>query len=357
MITGETLALHTATPVAIAQRESVAKTDAGKLREAWVDYAKGICIFFVVMFHVNDLVREQLGSSGWLDAVVTFSRPFRMPDFFLIAGLFLASAMRKPWSSYLDRKVVHFLYFYLLWMTFEFVLLDVLHGVRTQAEPTSLALAYLRRIIDARGPLWFIQILPVFFVLTRISRPVPRWVIWLGAAVLHSLDINTGWHIPDELASRFVFFYSGYVLAPHVFRIAAWAGPRAHAGLAYLAGWAVFNGLLVHAGVSRGVGVSLVLGYAGALAVVVTAVLLSRQRWSRPLGFLGEHSIVVYLGELLVGIVVVSIMSRMIREPGTLALTATLVTIAGTLVLWQLALRTPARLLYERPRRFRIGGE
>src|SRR6188474_2006991 len=88
-----------------------------KSREAWVDYAKGICIFFVVMFHVSDLVREHHGSAGWLDGVVDFSRPFRMPDFFLIAGLFLASALRRPWRHYLDKKVVHFLYFYVLWMT------------------------------------------------------------------------------------------------------------------------------------------------------------------------------------------------------------------------------------------------
>ena len=43
-----------------------------------------------------------------------------MPDFFLISGLFLASVIDRDWRTYLDRKVVHFVYFYLLWMTIQF---------------------------------------------------------------------------------------------------------------------------------------------------------------------------------------------------------------------------------------------
>jgi uncharacterized membrane protein YcfT len=47
--------------------------------------------------------------------VVAFAKPFRMPDFFLISGLFLARVIDRDWRTYLDRKVVHFVYFYLLW--------------------------------------------------------------------------------------------------------------------------------------------------------------------------------------------------------------------------------------------------
>ncbi len=52
--------------------------------------------------------------------VVEFARPFRMPDFFLIAGLFLARRIDAPWRLYLDRKVLHFFYFYALWLTIQF---------------------------------------------------------------------------------------------------------------------------------------------------------------------------------------------------------------------------------------------
>ena len=44
-----------------------------------------------------------------------------MPDFFLISGLFLARRIDVPWRDYFDKKVVHFLYFYFLWMTIQFL--------------------------------------------------------------------------------------------------------------------------------------------------------------------------------------------------------------------------------------------
>jgi uncharacterized membrane protein YcfT len=59
-------------------------------------------------------VETAAGKTGWLHPLVEFARPFRMPDFFLISGLFLAQVIDRPWRQYLDRKVVHFAYFYLL---------------------------------------------------------------------------------------------------------------------------------------------------------------------------------------------------------------------------------------------------
>ncbi len=54
-----------------------------KARIDWVDYAKGICILLVVMMHSTLGVEKAAGDTGWLGYVVEFSRPFRMPDFFV----------------------------------------------------------------------------------------------------------------------------------------------------------------------------------------------------------------------------------------------------------------------------------
>src|ERR1041384_1993719 len=90
-------------------------------RVDWVDYAKGFCIIFVVMMHSTLGVGAATGQTGWLHSVVAFALPFRMPDFFMISGLFLAVVIDRDWRTYLDRKVVHFAYFYVLWMTIQFV--------------------------------------------------------------------------------------------------------------------------------------------------------------------------------------------------------------------------------------------
>jgi uncharacterized membrane protein YcfT len=93
---------------------SMQATGAGQ-RVDWVDYAKGFCIVFVVMMHSTLGVENAVGQEGWLHTVVAFAKPFRMPDFFMISGLFLAQVIDRDWRTYLDRKVVHFVYFYLLY--------------------------------------------------------------------------------------------------------------------------------------------------------------------------------------------------------------------------------------------------
>src|SRR6478736_6788627 len=91
----------------------------GRKRVAFVDYAKGLCIIMVVMMHSTLGVEKAAGAEGWLNLVVAFAMPFRMPDFFLISGLFLANVIDRDWREYLDRKLIHFGYFYLIWMTIQ----------------------------------------------------------------------------------------------------------------------------------------------------------------------------------------------------------------------------------------------
>ena len=89
-------------------------------RVDWVDYAKGFCIVMVVMMHSTLGVEAAAGQESWMHALVAFAKPFRMPDFFLISGLFLARVIDRDWRTYIDRKVVHFVYFYVLWVTIQF---------------------------------------------------------------------------------------------------------------------------------------------------------------------------------------------------------------------------------------------
>src|ERR1700687_3384985 len=88
----------------------------------WVDVAKGICIILVVMMHSTLGVEKAAGGLTSLHTFITWAQPFRMPDFFLISGLFLAARIDRPWRPYLDTKVVHFAYFYVLWVNIQFAM-------------------------------------------------------------------------------------------------------------------------------------------------------------------------------------------------------------------------------------------
>ena len=87
----------------------------GPSRLGWIDFSKGICIIGVVTLYAAQKMHDELGVTGWLQYWVDFARPFRMPDFFLLSGLFLARVIDRPWRGYIDKKVVHYLYFFVLW--------------------------------------------------------------------------------------------------------------------------------------------------------------------------------------------------------------------------------------------------
>jgi hypothetical protein len=77
--------------------------------------------------------------------LVAFAKPFRMPDFFLISGLFLARVIDWNWHDYLDKKVVHFAYFYALWVTIQFAFKAP--GFAAELGWAGVARALLRRVL------------------------------------------------------------------------------------------------------------------------------------------------------------------------------------------------------------------
>ena len=263
----------------------------------WVDYAKGFCIIFVVMMHSTLGVGMAAGHEGWLHPLVAFALPFRMPDFFLISGLFLANVIDRPWRTFLDRKVAHFFYFYLLWMTIQFAVKAP--GLVHEQGAAEVVRLYFVSLIDPFGTLWFIYMLPIFFVFIRLTRRIPAPVVWLFGAALEIAHVKTGWMVPDEFAARFVYCYTGYILAKPIFALTARAQLHPLLGLAGLLAWGLVNGTLVHLGYETLPFVSLALGLAGACAVVSVAALMAKSDLFRPLRYCGRNSIVIYLAFFL----------------------------------------------------------
>src|SRR6187402_2233697 len=153
-------------------------TDVGQVgapRVDWVDYAKGFCIVMVVMMHSTLGVEAAAGAKSWMHALVAFAKPFRMPDFFLISGLFLARVIDRDWRTYIDRKVVHFAYFYLLWVTIQFAFKAP--GFAAGHDLAYVGRMYALSFIEPFGTLWFIYLLPIFFVVTKLTQRIPAAVI------------------------------------------------------------------------------------------------------------------------------------------------------------------------------------
>jgi uncharacterized membrane protein YcfT len=333
-------------------------------RIGWVDTAKGICIIFVVMMHSTIGVQIATGQEGWMNYVILFAWPFRMPDFFMISGLFLGLVLDRPWLRYLDRKVVHFAYFYLLWMTIEVVLKSP--GLMSENGAGAPFREFLLGFVQPYGTLWFIYMLPVFFLFTRLVKGLPVWLVLGWAAILEMLPVDTGSVIFDEFCQRYVFFYAGYALAGRIFAIADWMGAHRRAAMAMLAVWFVAEAAIVFApvpdalqfinfgnnGFSGMPAISLVLGGTGALAIITAATLLTGLPWMRWLTWLGAHSIVVYLAFFLPMTVARVLLTKtgIIPDIGTMSVLTLAAGVTGPVVLYHLVQWTGyGRFLFERP--------
>lgn len=215
---------------------------------------------------------------------------------------------------------------------------------------------YLESFIEPFGTLWFIYLLPIFFVVTRISRSVPSLAIWLVAAALEMMHVQTGWTVIDEFCARFVYFYSGYLFAAPVFGLAVSANKNGAVASLGILTWSVVNYSAVKAGISEWPIISLILGFAGAGAIITLGTILSRSHGFRFLRYCGEHSIVIYLSFFLpmAASRVLLLRSDVVSSIGAISLIVNIAGVAGALLMWWTARRVGAEFLYKRPMVFRL---
>lgn len=338
-------------PIAV---RSMHETAAARRLE-WVDIAKGICILLVVMFHSTLGVEKAIGETTALNAVIEWARPFRMPDFFLISGLFLAARIDRPWRSYLDSKLLHFAYFYVLWV-------HILLAVKAPSMIGELGLTgflklYAMSAIEPFSSLWFIYLLAVYFVVAKMLVGVPKLLVIIGAAALHILWPETGYFLVDEFASRFVFFYTGYALSEVVFGYAKRVGAASHwVVLGALGLWAIANGFAVASGWTHVRGPDLAFSFAGISAMVAASVMLARSGRAEALRYCGQNSISIYLAFTLFMGPVRQVLLKFAGTvpPEAIALLSMAAGVAGSLILAWAVKGTRLGFLFVRPAVFRL---
>lgn len=336
--------------------QTVQMADAARV--SWVDYAKGLCILLVVTFHSVNHYEAAVGQTGWLRAAVDFSMPFRMPDFFLVSGLFLSRTINAPLRDYVDKKVVHFAYFYFLWLAITLGFTD--HDT-LRANPVEFVRLFVWNIIQPTGVLWFVHMLAVFYVLTRLVRSLPKWTVLAAAAALQIAHqggwIDTPSFIANRLMDYFVYFFLGYAISGAVFAMADRVRARPRATLAVLAAWALGNHVMTSQDLHTLPGVGLLMGLAGAIAVIEVSTLLSLHRFASFIRYCGKNSIVIYLTFFFPMTALERILSQhqVIPDVGWASLLIVAMSAALPLIFHRMIKGTPLIALYERPDWAKIG--
>ncbi len=337
------------------------------MRMSWVDTAKGLSIILVVAMYSAYNTGEYTGQVGFLHYLIGFATPFRMPEFFLISGLFLSQVIARPWQRYADRRVLHYFYFYALWAAIMIVLKV---GLFARA-PVDMLQALALAVVEPYGVLWFIYMLGVFSVAVKLlwQYRVPHWAVVPVAAALQMAHIDVASYVVTQFAGYFVFFYVGYAAAPLVFRFVSWAERHVALSVAGLLVWALVNGLLVFSpgyvlmptetkmGLAALPPLHLLLAIVGALALCVGGALLSKLSSMEWLRWLGEHSLVVYVAFTIPMSLfrAAAMKSGILTQAGPLSLAVLIVATATPVVLYLIIKRFGfGTFLFERPAWARI---
>jgi uncharacterized membrane protein YcfT len=331
-------------------------------RYDWVDAAKGLSIILVVMMYAAYNVGKYTGDVGVLHYVIGFATPFRMPEFFLISGLFLSQVIEREWRRYADRRVVHYFYFYAVWVAIDYVLKVGIAGHDIPGMLSGMALA----IVEPYGVLWFIYMLAVFSLAAKLAwqAKLPHWLVIAVAAGLQMAHVQSPSYAVTQFCAYFVFFYMGYAGSAYVFRFVEAASRRPALAWAGLALWALLEAFLVfwpdghpapmemHMGLAAFPPLHLALAVAGAIALCTLGCLLMKLPYTEWLRWLGEHSLVIYLAFTLPmsAVRIIAMKSGILTGTSELSIAVLVMAVAAPVVFYLLVKRFGVgEFLFERP--------
>lgn len=328
-------------------------------RVAWIDHAKGLGIFLVIIMASVAGVNSPAADSNWMADIAAWAAPITLPAFFLIAGLFLHRSLFGSRTAYFDRKVLRFAWFFAVWLAIETI---AFHAGAILADPTDFVRLYVSGWIAPQNPLWFIHELALFYIVTRLVRRVPVKRLFIGAAALQVLHaaglIQTGWSVADHFAEFYVFFLAGYAGVLQVFQFSRAIPDRAPDMVRALAVWFGVHTAFVAFGIAGLPIVSLILGFAGIFAIIAAGIILSWIPSAHFVGEVGRHSLAVYLGFYIPLHFLQTILSTeqfiIIPDAGTASLLTGAAALTISMAAYRRAMETPLYVLYVRPRMVRL---
>lgn len=323
----------TAVDGAPAGAPTAAAGPAARPRMEWMDTLRGVAILLMLLWHATAVPRlHGIVVPDVLVAVNDALLPFRMPTLMFLSGLLLPRSLSKPLVTYLRGKVALVWWPYLLWV----VLFLAMSGTQTPLWHPKLYLA--------KGYLWYLFFLGVFYLVAPLVRRVPTALV-CGVLLVASFVVDSP--LAHRMLYFAVFFFLGCWVAERGDDVVGRIG-RSRARVALLAAVAV--ALAVASAVVDLRYVSLTVP--GSVAGIVVAVLAARRlpsaRTAR-LRAVGRSSIVFYTAHFPVMQVVATWLGGR-GAPWWVAVPALLV--AALAVTWPLARHRDApavRWLFEMP--------
>lgn len=316
-------------------------------RVAWIDYAKGISIILVVNMHSTLGVEASLGTTSFAGQIVTFAGAFRMPLFFIIAGLFLYRSIKQDWVQFLDKKLVHFAYFYFLWSLIQF---GIKYPISAGNHDFTLKTLLLTPI-EPFGTIWFIYVLSTFFLVTRALKDLHPALLVLGAVVLKMLLIATGWMVIDSFANQYIFFIAGYLGSRPILKMAQEAQNYPLFVIFASGVFTFWNIAMMNLGWIHNPVYGLAAGITGSVTIIALCTLLAKYKRLYFIRYIGKHSLYIFLAFFFPMAIsrIALIKTGFIPEINTFAFLVTALSVATPLLAYVILKDTALGFLFKRP--------
>jgi fucose 4-O-acetylase-like acetyltransferase len=196
--------------MAVQNRPGLQSSSSQSDRIDWLDYAKGIGIFWVVLGHIlRGLGGSVLPQSALLQAIDQWIYAFHIPLFFFISGLFAERLAVKPFSQVVLNRVQVIIYPYVFWSVLQEVL-------RIVTGSSVISITDLWRIAyEPVMQFWFLYVLAIASFTHAVLRkcrlsPAAIFGLCLLLYVAHILKINFGdWGVIYMLRINLLYFGLG----------------------------------------------------------------------------------------------------------------------------------------------------
>ncbi|WP_243075659.1 acyltransferase [Microbacterium sp. SS28] len=329
--------------------------------KAWVNVAKGVAMFMVVIFHTS-LYFGEAEIASFPGRIKLFLEAFPMPAFFVISGMFALRVSTWTFPQLWKRRLLPLLWLYIVWSLVRFVFYIVVPGTNGDlgALPATDPRSILLLLVWPSNSYWFLYAMFWFTLGVWALGRVPVW-LKLGGAALVSTAItsgiaslgNLGW---NRTAALFLFFLIGALFYERITTGIAKSGPWTLVGLAVV--YLGFSAVVVAVPGARGLPFAVTIMQV--LAIAVGFVASKYIAMVRPLaavfGTIGEWSLQIYLLHLFIIVSMASLLEWLLPPMGG-PLGALLVTACAILTTWIAVLlsklTTKVKWLYIPPTRLR----
>ena len=268
----------------------------------WVDYAKGLGIFLVVVGHgLGGLINAGIlpAHSGFSFAV-DYIYSFHMPLFFFLSGLFIRPSARRRFRSYLGNKAGVIVYPYFLWS----LLGGTVQHFASQSNNPISWLDIAKMFYVPIDQYWYLYVIfcmyLLFWMAYRLSMgnlTILALTIMLYIGEVSGANI-TRWDVLHSLGAFLIYAGLGSVIAESALPAALSRTTRDSLLMIAIAGYGLIGAIAMMDELKQPI-LHPIAAIAGIFATMALAILLDRLKVFSAIAAWGRYSLEIFVAHTI----------------------------------------------------------